>query len=69
VKFDNRGGGALIKICRGIPTLANIEQKYQALHVKTSVSLPFIVAGNVIIATSALVIATCDATMYKESTA
>ena len=49
--------------------MANTEQKYQALYVKTSISLPFIVAGDVIIATKALVIATFDATMYKESTA
>jgi hypothetical protein len=48
--------------------LANIEQKYQEFYVKTSVSLPFIVAGDVIITTKALVIATCDATTYKEST-
>jgi hypothetical protein len=62
-------GETLIKICREIPALANIEQKYQALYVKTSVSLPFILAGDVIIATKAMVIATCDTTMYKESTA
>jgi len=62
-------GELFIKICREIPTLANTEQKYQALYVKTSISLPFIVAGDVIIATKALVIATFDATMYKESTA
>jgi hypothetical protein len=45
-----------------------MEQKYQALYVRTSVSLPFIVAGDVIIATKALVIATSDTSMCKEST-
>jgi len=67
VKFDN--GGTLIKICREIPTSANTEEKYQALYMKASVSLPFSFAGDVIIATKALAIATFDATMNKGSTA
>lgn len=69
MKFNIWGVGGLIKICREIPSLVNLEQKHQELRVKTSVSSPLIVAGDVIIATKVLVIAICDATMNKESTA